>query len=254
MNSEGSPSTPATDSHEPAAPPTDPAASAPASPGYYNQLQTQELEHSRSLKTQCEKPAHQEALAKEGITPETLQLFGAVVEEAGQRQVQTAASRDDKKADTSAAGKARRALIALCKDVQSAARQHSRLCRAAGLPFSLDGYLIGQNLALSRPLLLVNAEGLKTKAEKDALPGYDATKLAAIATAKAAFEATKDEQGEGTADASLATIGRNALMARLHDLRMAILHAFDRIFPHEIETNVPTRRLLGLHPHRRMKD
>ena len=134
------------------------------------------------------------------------------------------------------------------------ARQHSRLCRAAGTPFSLDGYLLGQNLALSRPLLLLNAEALKSKAEKDGLPGYDATKLEAIANAKAAFAATKDEQGEGTAEASLATISRNVLMARLRDFRMAILHAFDRIFPHEIETNAPTRRLLGLHPHRRMKD
>lgn len=54
--------------------------------------------------------------------------------------------------------------------------------RLRRLPFSLDGYLIGQILAISRPLLLVNADSLKTKAEKDALPGYDAAKLAAIAT------------------------------------------------------------------------
>lgn len=259
MNTEGSSSQLSTLSSPPASPdpvvpPTAPAQAGSASPGYYNQGQSEEVEAGRSLAAQCESAEHQAALAKEGIKPEFVAAFAAVVHEAAKRQVETAASRDEKKADTGAAGQARRVLISHLNDIQSAAKQHSRVCRARGIEFSLDGYLIGQKLAINRALLLTNSTGLRAKAAKDGLPGYDQTKLDLVAAAHTAFEDSKDDQSEGKADAALATLGRNALIASLTDHRMAILHAFDRIYPASNPANAPTRRLLGLNPHRRLKD
>lgn len=252
MNSAAPAPAPAATPDVPTAPPEVADSSAP---GYFNAAQTQAIEQARSLQAHCEgKPELREALAKEEIDAETLANFAALVAEATDRLVRTVTRRDEKRGDTTAADQARTALLKLLKNVQSSAKQRSRLARAKGSEFSLDGYLIGQNLAISRPLLLANAEALRLKAQQDSLPGYTPAKLQDIATARAAFAATKDEQGEGIAAASLATVDRNTLVARLHDLRMAILHACDRLYPHETPANVPTRRLLGLPPHRRLKD
>ncbi|MBS0659975.1 MAG: hypothetical protein JSR82_17180 [Verrucomicrobia bacterium] len=247
---------PETPTESPAVPtPPTPEVAAASAPGYFNAAQIEAVEQARSLQAYCEgKPELQEALAKEEIDAEILANFAALVTEATERLVQTAARHDDKRSDTTTAGRARTALLKLLKNVQSAAKQRSRLARAKGLAFSLDGYLLGQNLAISRALLLANAEALRLKAQQDGLPGYTAEKLQAIATARAAFADTKDEQEEGVAVASLATVDRNTLVARLQDVRMAILHACDRLFPHETPANVPTRRLLGLPPQRRLKD
>ena len=137
----------------------------------------------------------------------------------------------------------------MLQGIQSAAKQWHKMLATDGDPttnFALDGYLIGERLNASSPLLKQNAEALLAKATADHLPGYDAADLAPIAAATAKYNVAESLSDEADSGQSADRISRDALLKLINTRRSAIQHAADGTWPYTEEANQPFRKSFHL--------
>jgi hypothetical protein len=119
-------------------PPAEPSAATPATRGYDQNSQLEDLALGESI------PAA--ALDEQDITALYLDGFDTVVKESRQRASESGQAKEDSKAATDLAGQAATDLVTALQQIQSSAKQKHKMLDEDGDPatnFPTDGYLIG---------------------------------------------------------------------------------------------------------------
>ncbi len=231
-------------------PPTTPATPAtPRNRGYFNKAQLADVQLGEDILVAARDPLHVDALLAEEITAAVLDLFNSKLELARQKIAISGQNLEDKKAATLLAVGTARTLVTALKGIQSAAKQRERLEAVDGDPatnFQATGYLIGTRLDISREKLVQNAVTLIAKATAEPLPGHNAAKIATIQAKLDAYRGSEHDQTDGIEESSGDRIDRDKIIADINNLRSAIQHAADRVYPYSEEENAPARTTFKL--------
>jgi small-conductance mechanosensitive channel len=233
---------------------TPPAPDAPATRGYFNQAQLEDLDLADSVLTASH--SHPAEMTDHDITPAWLVKFQSALTEARQRASATGQQVGEAIQATADTTDAAARLVTALKQIQSAAKQKHQMDAEDGditTNFTTDGYLIGSRLDASRAILRQCADSLIARAQADSLPGFKTPeKIAAVKSLLKAYASTKDHQQDTTEDKELSRIDRDTLLHSINRRRTAIQHAADALWPASAEASRPIRKTFGLPLNRAM--
>lgn len=221
----------------------------PRARGFFNKAQLGDVQLGEDILAAASDPLHVTALSEEEITTVVLDLFDSKLDLAREKIAISGQNLEDKKADTLLAVGTARKLVTALKGIQSAAKQRERLEAVDGDPatnFKATGYLIGKRLDISREKLVQNAVALIVKATAEPLPGHNAAKIAIIQAKLEAYQGSEHDQTDGIEESSDERIARDKIIADINNLRSAVQHAADRIYPYSEEENAPARATFKL--------
>ncbi len=140
-------------------------------------------------------------------------------------------------------------LINKIQEVQKRARQKYD----ATTPVRLKDYAVGQQFYNSRSLLEQTAATILEKLKTDTLPGIDAAKVTALATALADYQNVQGSQSGAQSDATTARKNLETAVADIMAQRREIQFAADAEWPHTAVANAGIRAEFNLPPDRVMK-
>ena len=140
-------------------------------------------------------------------------------------------------------------LVALVKEVQGRARQK----HDAANPTALKNYGIGEKWSSSRAILEQTATNIVNVLSTDPLPGIDAAKVTALASALSDYKNVQTDQVGGQADATTARANLEAAVKDVIARRREIQFAADAQWPSTNPANAGIRREFRISPDRAFK-
>ena len=135
-------------------------------------------------------------------------------------------------------------LIGSLRRIQTAARQEYKHTD----PLKLKEYLIGQDIAASRPVLEQSALTLLDKAGTERPAGLDTEFLVRVEAERAAYTGTDARQTDENSEAQQERVQRQTLIDSIKQRRQTIQLAAEFLWPSTDPANAPTRREFGLPP------
>jgi hypothetical protein len=231
--------------------PTAPADKPKRHRGLFNKAQLAEITLSEDIATKAADEPYKTKLADKKIDAAFVTAFADEAESARALSEGAASGKGAKKQALLNATGAEGKLIVALQAIQSAAKQRSRMDAVAspppGKPVLLANYLIGQRLNASRSLLLQNSRTLIDLAKADTLPGYEtAAQTEAVEALRTAYEKFEEDQADTNKETVDERTARDASIARLINMRLAIQHAIDGLYSYVDEANHTVRTLFGL--------
>jgi hypothetical protein len=223
-----------------------PAPKPKATRGIINKSQQDDLDKAALVAAAAGKPEYAAQIAAHDIDAASVTQLNKDIVACKKRIGKAVDLTTNVDAATEAEKEAQNALVALIRKVQAAEKQKNS--RAA--PGQLADYFIGEDITVSRAFLLEVADAIlgklngnpATGTPPDVLPGIDAAKIAALQTARDAYEKANTAQ---TTAQSLATQERDAIASDIAGItarRVAIQYAADGEWGADNPDNAPIRR------------
>jgi hypothetical protein len=215
-------------------------------PGRLNQKQQRELSRAQQMVTTARKPEYGPELLKNKITPALVTELEDAVKAARRRSENAASATVSKEGETAAGTSARATLLKSLRRIQSAARNEF----SESQPFRINTYLVGNDIASSRPALESNASSILHQAREDQLAGITEEFLEEVEGQLEAYvnaaAGQRSEEGEGMKERAVLEENLKWIRAR----RKKIQYAADTAWPWtdaasakaRVEFQLPARR------------
>ena len=216
----------------------------PARRSIWNREQLRELSLAADVTAAAQKPARVAPLQTRKIQPAFVTQLANDVQAAGQLNTTVLASDVGGQRATRQSADCEQKLIGSLRRIQTAARQEYKHTD----PLTLKEYLIGQDIASSRPVLEQSALTLLDKAGADRPAGLDTAFLTQVETERAAYAGTDVLQTDETSGAQQDRVERQKLIESIKQRRQTVQLAAEFLWPSTDSANAPTRREFGLPP------
>lgn len=217
-------------------------------PGALNYAQVQSLDVAAQIAVAARKLEYRATLLARGITDETLDELDEAIREGRKEQAIAVENDTGQRVSTQEEKTARKELLAILREVQTAARQ--KFTRTE--PAALKDYYIGENLPnMSRATLLQVTEGILQRLTTQGLPGITPETIAALVQKRDTYvEANRNQLGFVAG----AKARREAALSHLKtatDLRIEVQFAADAAYPFDDPRSAAVRTEFALPQNRR---
>jgi hypothetical protein len=206
--------------------------------GGFNKGVEAELSKALDICTAAQRPEYAPGLASRGIDEAFVAALVADILAAGQKG-QTAVACDSAAKDATQSGTAAaQALVASLRTIQVAARLEHLPDHSA----KLDGYLVGERLDDSRPLLERHSQTLIDKANEERPGGINTDFIERVKTERQAYVNASTAQGNEEAKGQQGRAERDALLASIKARRRKIQYAAEVQWPAGKPESVQARK------------
>jgi hypothetical protein len=214
-----------------------PAGETPRTRGEFNKEVEAELCKASEICAAAQKADYAGPLATRGIGAPFVTALVNLITACGQKSQGAVACDSAARDATQSAGAAAQTLVSSLQTIQGAARVE----HLPEHPAKLEGYLVGEPLAPSRPLLERNSQTLIDKANTERPGGLDTSFLEDVKSQRAAYVNYGAAQGSEESKGAQERATRDDLLKDIIAQRKKIQYAADTLWPPKQPASVQAR-------------